>query len=106
VSALITSAVRLPQNDLPVLSDYDKQCLALLAEDYEIDFLSLSYTRSAADVQDARRSLAQLGLPATKIFAKLETREGLLNLKGILSEVCSQAWAGLGAGCAVLGAAV
>jgi hypothetical protein len=35
------------QNDLPILSEYDVKCLQLLAEDYDLDFISLSYTRCA-----------------------------------------------------------
>jgi len=73
------------QNDLPLLSEYDRQCLAALARDYEIDFVSLSYTRSAADVDEARAFLDSIGLAQTKIFAKLESRQSLLNFIGILS---------------------
>jgi hypothetical protein len=36
---------------------------------------------------EARRTLQGLGLGSTKIYAKLETRQALLNLKDILSEV-------------------
>lgn len=43
------------QNDLPLLSDYDKECLVLLAQEFEVDFLSLSYVREAEDVREARR---------------------------------------------------
>jgi pyruvate kinase len=73
------------QNDLPLLSEYDRQCLAALARDYEVDFISLSYTRSAEDVAEARAFLDSIGLAQTKIFAKLESRQSLLNFIGILS---------------------
>lgn len=73
------------QNDLPLLSEYDRQCLAALARDYEIDFISLSYTRSAEDVGEARAFLDSIGLANTKIFAKLESRQSLLNFIGVLS---------------------
>ncbi|GLC77052.1 hypothetical protein PLESTF_001878200 [Pleodorina starrii] len=74
------------QNDLPLLSDYDKECLHILAQDFEIDFLSLSYTRSAADVREARSFLDSIGMSNTKILAKLESRQSLLNFQGILNE--------------------
>lgn len=74
------------QNDLPLLSDYDKECLAALAQDYEIDFLSLSYTRNAEDVREARSFLRSIGAVNTQVYAKLETRQALLNFKGILAE--------------------
>lgn len=74
------------QNDLPLLSDYDKECIISLAVDYEVDFISLSYTRSVDDVVEARAFLDAVGLQNTKIFAKLESRQSLLNFKGILNE--------------------
>eukprot|EP00775_Hariotina_reticulata_P003154 gene3154-3431_t len=74
------------ENDLPLLSEYDKECIISLAADYEIDFISLSYTRSVDDVIEARSFLDAVGLANTKIFAKLESRQSLLNFKGILNE--------------------
>ncbi len=45
-------------DDLPLLSEYDKECLALLARaGYEVDWVNLSYTRSAGDVRQARAFL-------------------------------------------------
>lgn len=57
-----------------------------LLQDYEIDFISLSYTRTVDDVIEARAFLDAVGLQNTKIFAKLESRQSLLNFKGILNE--------------------
>lgn len=59
---------------------------AAVPQDYEIDFISLSYTRSVDDVVEARAFLDAVGLQNTKIFAKLESRQSLLNFKGILNE--------------------
>ena len=42
---------------------------------------------------EARRTLHSIGLGHTKVYAKLETRQALLNLKGIISEVRAAAWA-------------
>uniref|UniRef100_A0A7S0RHC8 Pyruvate kinase n=1 Tax=Chlamydomonas leiostraca TaxID=1034604 RepID=A0A7S0RHC8_9CHLO len=74
------------QNELPLLSDWDKQCIAALGSEFEIDFLNLSYTRCAEDVREARRFLHGLGMTNTKLLAKIETRQALLNFQGILSE--------------------
>ncbi|KAI8472796.1 MAG: pyruvate kinase [Monoraphidium minutum] len=81
-----TDALLNMQNDLPLLSDYDKECLVALGQEYEIDFVSLSYTRTMDDVVEARDFLDSVGLNSTKIFAKLESRQALLNFKGVLNE--------------------
>jgi pyruvate kinase len=68
-------------------------------QDYEIDFISLSYTRSVDDVIEARTFLDAVGLQNTKIFAKLESRQSLLNFKGILNEadgIIISRWVGAG----------
>lgn len=74
------------QNELPLLSEWDRQCIAALGAEFEIDFLNLSYTRTAEDVREARRFLQTIGMHNTKLLAKIETRQALLNFKGILSE--------------------
>ncbi|KAK6126359.1 hypothetical protein DH2020_039931 [Rehmannia glutinosa] len=53
----------------------------------KIDFLSLSYTRHAQDVREAREYLSNLGdLSQTQIFAKIENVEGLTHFDEILQE--------------------
>mmetsp|Transcript_33774 Transcript_33774/g.60980 ORF Transcript_33774/g.60980 Transcript_33774/m.60980 type:complete len:646 (-) Transcript_33774:934-2871(-) len=74
------------QNALPLFSEYDKECLMQLAQEFEIDFISLSYTREAEDIREARRFLTSIGLPHTKVLAKIESRQALLNFYGILNE--------------------
>jgi pyruvate kinase len=52
-----------------------------------IDFLSLSFTRHADDVREARKLLDKLGdLSQTQIFAKIENYEGLVHFDDILKE--------------------
>jgi pyruvate kinase len=75
------------QNDLPALCADDKAAIAALAAEFEIDFVSLSFTRSAADVADCRAFLD--GLPggagtACGVLAKLETRQSLLDFDAVL----------------------
>ena len=55
------------QNDLPILCNVDKKALEALCADYEIDFVSLSFTRTAEDVGAAREFLDSLGMTSTKV---------------------------------------
>ena len=76
------------QNDLPALCEDDKVAIAALAAEFEIDFVSLSFTRSADDVTACRDFLDSLpgGVgTATSILAKLETRQSLLEFGAILN---------------------
>ncbi|KZV38525.1 hypothetical protein F511_40274 [Dorcoceras hygrometricum] len=73
--------------DLPTLSDKDKQVISSWGVQNKIDFLSLSYTRHAEDVREARNYLSKLGdLSQTQIFAKIENVEGLTHFDEILQE--------------------
>ncbi|KAL0338557.1 UNVERIFIED_CONTAM: Pyruvate kinase, cytosolic [Sesamum angustifolium] len=73
--------------DLPTLSDKDKKVISSWGLQNKIDFLSLSYTRHAEDVREAREFLSKLGdLSQTQIFAKIETVEGLTHFDEILQE--------------------
>ncbi|KAF0896540.1 hypothetical protein E2562_024393 [Oryza meyeriana var. granulata] len=73
--------------DLPTLSDEDKDVIRKWGVPNKIDFLSLSYTRHAEDVRQAREFLSKLGdLSQTQIFAKIENVEGLNHFDEILQE--------------------
>ncbi|XP_059667505.1 pyruvate kinase 1, cytosolic [Cornus florida] len=73
--------------DLPTLSDKDKEVISTWGAHNKIDFLSLSYTRHAEDVREARDYLSKLGdLSQTQIFAKIENVEGLTHFDEILQE--------------------
>lgn len=75
------------QNDLPALCGEDREAIAALVAEYEVDFVSLSFTRSVADVAECRDFLDGLpdgGGTATRILAKLETRQSLLEFDAIL----------------------
>ncbi|CAK9177230.1 unnamed protein product [Ilex paraguariensis] len=73
--------------DLPTLSDKDKEVIRTWGVQNKIDFLSLSYTRHAEDVREAREYLSKLGdLSQTQIFAKIENVEGLTHFDEILQE--------------------
>ncbi|XP_061340212.1 pyruvate kinase 1, cytosolic-like isoform X2 [Gastrolobium bilobum] len=73
--------------DLPTLSEKDKEVIRTWGVKNKIDFLSLSYTRHAEDVRQAREFLSELGdLSQTQIFAKIENVEGLTHFDEILQE--------------------
>lgn len=74
------------QNELPILSDKDKDTLKELRNKYEIDFISLSHTREAEDIEEARAFLAEIKSATTKIIAKIETKYALTRFKNILSK--------------------
>ncbi|KAK9905554.1 hypothetical protein WJX75_002050 [Coccomyxa subellipsoidea] len=71
------------QNDLPILTDYDKKALEALLSCFEVDFVSLSFVREADDVHSAREFLDSLGHTTTKLMAKCETRQSLFNFQSI-----------------------
>ena len=71
------------QNDLPCLTDFDRQAIQVLASEFEIDFISLSYCRSPEDIQEARDFLDSVGATHTKVLAKCETRQSLMNFRSL-----------------------
>ncbi|XP_043724907.1 pyruvate kinase 1, cytosolic isoform X1 [Telopea speciosissima] len=73
--------------DLPTLTEKDKEVISTWGVRNHIDFLSLSYTRHAEDVRNARELLSKSGdLHQTQIFAKIENIEGLTHFDEILQE--------------------
>lgn len=50
-----------------VLCDQDKQMISALGKEFELDFVSLSFTREAEDVESARHYLQSIGLGSTKV---------------------------------------
>jgi pyruvate kinase len=79
--------VALPRLPLPasVLTDKDREDLRFGIE-HGVDYVAVSFVRTAADIQEVRRFLRALGseLP---IVAKLERAEIVANLPGILTQV-------------------
>ena len=51
----LDTIITYPQNELPLLCEWDKHCIQQLGAEFEIDFINLSYTRSAEDIIEARR---------------------------------------------------
>ncbi|KAK9805287.1 hypothetical protein WJX72_011225 [[Myrmecia] bisecta] len=71
------------QNDLPILSAADKEMITKLGRAYDIDFVSLSYTRTAEDITEVRSFLDNVNMPFSKVLAKLESRQALYNFPAI-----------------------
>eukprot|EP00252_Welwitschia_mirabilis_P010002 TRINITY_DN2301_c0_g1_i1.p1 TRINITY_DN2301_c0_g1~~TRINITY_DN2301_c0_g1_i1.p1 ORF type:complete len:528 (+),score=104.18 TRINITY_DN2301_c0_g1_i1:113-1696(+) len=83
--SLFTMHVSQVHIDLPTLSDADKKAISTWGARNNIDFLSLSYTRHAEDVRQARAFISGIGdLSQTQIFAKIENIEGLKHFDEIL----------------------
>ncbi|KAF6260927.1 pyruvate kinase [Scenedesmus sp. NREL 46B-D3] len=74
------------KNTAPILSDSDKQALLQFGKPNRIDFVALSFTRSAQDVKDARTYLDKIGMREAKIIAKIENMEGLVNYREIMEQ--------------------
>jgi len=73
--------------ELPTLTEKDKEAISTWGVRNNIDILSLSFTRHAQDVRQAREFLSKLGdLSQTQIFAKIEDVEGLKHFDEILQE--------------------
>ena len=68
---------------IPNLPEHDVAAIRGWGSRNAIDFLSLSFTTSAADVDAARALLTSCGLADTHIMAKVENREGLVALAEI-----------------------
>ena len=68
---------------VPTLTDKDLDDLAWGVE-HEVDYVAVSFVRSAADVAEVRRVVKKLG-GDIKIIAKMETRQSVENLDEILA---------------------
>ena len=69
---------------LPSLTDKDREDLKFAVEN-EFDFIAASFVRKASDVEDIRAELHKHGGDNIRIIAKIENREGVENLEGIIA---------------------
>jgi pyruvate kinase len=86
VAGLLESrkGVNAPGTDLPIssMTDKDRQDLVLACK-LDLDFIALSFVRSAADVQELRRLIAENGR-SIPIIAKIEKKEAIDRLSEIV----------------------
>ena len=69
--------------NLPSITEQDVADIRFAAE-HDVDFLAVSFVRSAEAVRDARRIVAEAGGHHMRIIAKIENQEGLDNLDEII----------------------
>jgi len=72
---------------LPSFTDKDKQDV-LFAIQEKLDYIALSFVRSAADMHELRNFLDDNGGKKIQIIAKIENQEGLKNISAI-AEACN-----------------
>ena len=72
-------------NTQDLFSKSDVEWIKAIAAEFDIDFLSLSYTRHSEDVLEARNFLNDMGLDSCKVVAKLDAKQSLINFRGILN---------------------
>ena len=68
--------------NLPAVTGKDREDIAFGMEQ-EVDFVALSFVRSADDVETLRGLLGPKGARAVKIIAKIENQEGVRNAEAI-----------------------
>ena len=71
--------------NLPSITEQDVADIRFAVE-HGVDFLAVSFVRSAEAVRDARRIIHEAGGHAMRIVAKIENQEGLDNLDEIIEE--------------------
>jgi pyruvate kinase len=71
------------RNEAPTLSRGDERAIAEWAAPNAVDFLAVSYCRSARDVEAARACLASSGAGSVRVIAKIENKEGLARYREI-----------------------
>lgn len=70
---------------LPVITERDRDGIKLAAK-FKLDYLALSFVRSALDIQILKKEMLKQNVKA-KIVAKIETALAIENLKEIVKEV-------------------
>ncbi|MCL2407360.1 MAG: pyruvate kinase [Defluviitaleaceae bacterium] len=71
--------------DMPFISEKDKADLRF-AYEHDVDYIALSFVRSAEDVLQTKSYLASFGLPRSQLISKIENAEGVNNIDEIIRE--------------------
>ena len=69
--------------DMPYLSDQDRADI-LFAVENGLDYIALSFVRTAQDVMEVKRFLAQQGESGIELIAKIENRSGIAHIGEII----------------------
>jgi len=70
---------------LPIITKKDQEDLKFGIE-YKVDFITLSFIRTANDIKAGRKLVEQSGGKDIQIIAKVETKEALTNIKDIIEQ--------------------
>jgi len=70
--------------DMPYMSDKDKGDIQFAVEN-DLDFIALSFVRTAQDVKDVRRFLHAHGSYNIELISKIENTEGVKNINEIIN---------------------
>ena len=71
--------------NLPSISEQDKADIRFGIE-HDVDFLAVSFVRSAEALREARRVILEAGGHHARLIAKIENQEGIDNLDEIIAE--------------------
>jgi len=71
--------------NLPSISEQDKADIRFGIE-HDVDFLAVSFVRSAEALREARRIILEAGGHHARLIAKIENQEGIDNLDEIIAE--------------------
>jgi pyruvate kinase len=76
--------INFPDSKLSVdpLTEYDRECLPFIVQ--HADMVGFSFVSSPSDMAELQKSLALLGHPDFAIVAKIETRQAVEHLPGII----------------------
>ncbi len=69
--------------DMPYLSEQDQSDIRFAVEN-ELDYIALSFVRTAQDVLDVKRLLARQGETGIELIAKIENRSGIDHIDEII----------------------
>ena len=78
------------QNDLPIMTEDDKSNIKDLSTEFEVDFISLSFTRSGEDIQVAREFLDSIQMSTTKVSGTVSSQLLLCRLLVVsMCQICN-----------------
>jgi len=78
-----TFAIKGKDIPLPTLSEKDIEDVKFCVEN-DLDYIGLSFVRDPTDVVGLRELLEEFGKPEIKIISKIETKQAVENIRGIL----------------------
>lgn len=78
-----TLTIQGKEMDLPIISDRDLQNIKFAVEN-DVDYIGLSYVRSAEDIEYVKDLLRRLGRSDIGVIAKIETKSAIKNLSDII----------------------